>query len=192
MIYDDFYSLDGIPLLDDIDGTPFNFLDPPPHQPLIQSSLDNYHLSSPLHNPTASSPSTPHPLPTTTDEGSTCYHSPSFIRRHDYLVSDSDQQSIRRHDYLVSDSDQQSIRRHDYLVSDSDQQSIRRHDYLVSESDQQSIRRHDYLVPDSDHPFLSTPHPQQPLKNLFPRPDIKPPHVTSIASNSTVTNLYAH
>ena len=30
MIYDDFYSLDGIPLLDDIDGTPFNFLDPPP------------------------------------------------------------------------------------------------------------------------------------------------------------------
>ena len=46
-----------------------------------------------LENPTASSLSTPHPLPTTTDEGSTCYHSPSFIRRHDYLVSDSDQQS---------------------------------------------------------------------------------------------------
>ena len=128
IIYDDFYSLDGIPLLDDIDGTPFNFLDPPPvpHQPLIQSSLDDYHLSSPPHepeegmecfdgillieNPTASSPSTPHPLPTTTDEGSTCYHSPSFIRRHDHLVSDSDQQSIRRNDFLVSDSDQQSIR----------------------------------------------------------------------------------
>ena len=158
MIYDDFYSLDGIPLLDDIDGTPFNFLDPPPvpHQPLIQSGLDDYHLSSPPHepeegmecfdgillieNPTASSPSTPHPLPTTTDEGSTCYHSPSFIRRHDYLVPDSDQQSTSTIKY---------------------------------------------------HPFLLTLHPQQP----FPRPDIKPPHVTStasIASYSTVTNLYAH
>ena len=61
-----------------------------------------------IDNPTASSPSTPHPLPTTTEVGSTCYHSPSFIRRHEYLVSDSDQQSIRRHDYLVPDSDRQS------------------------------------------------------------------------------------
>ena len=30
MIYDDFYSLDGIPLLDDIDETPFNSIDPLP------------------------------------------------------------------------------------------------------------------------------------------------------------------